>query len=98
MHVLGSTSLWQIRENVLAGGDAVATVLQKGESGNENEEDGEKEEDDEDDEDEVDEEVKRAKRRKRMRWSEKRREVGSVFGIEGELFADEGEGKTKYSE
>ncbi|KAI5478339.1 small nuclear RNA activating complex, polypeptide 3, 50kDa [Pseudohyphozyma bogoriensis] len=79
LHCLGSTTLWELRENVRAGGDTVPAVIE-----------------DEGDSDDEGEDWRREK--KRPKWSNERRIAGSVWGIEGVLYADQGAGKVDYSE
>lgn len=78
--MLGTTSLWELQQNVLAGGDDVPEEIV--------------EEDDADEEIEVDYE----EARKRPKWGHVKRDAGSVWGVEGVLYADQGVGKVDYSQ
>jgi hypothetical protein len=84
MVALGSTTLFEIRQNVWTGGDAIPVELEDSE--------------DEESEDEDENGGYKAKPVKRKEWGEERRVTGSVFGIEGILYPDIGEGKLDYAQ
>lgn len=81
MVVLGSTTLYEMRENVLAASEHVPKETR---NVDEDEEDGYKGE--------------REGQSKRNKWTNERRVTGSVWGIDGVLYPDLGEGKTNYAQ
>ncbi|KAL8279181.1 hypothetical protein RQP46_008437 [Phenoliferia psychrophenolica] len=82
LEVLGGTTLWEIKENLRAGGDSIPSVAES---------DG-----GEDVEMEGHHWGTRAARP--TRWTNERRVAGAVWGVEGVLYGDHEDGKVDYAE
>lgn len=97
--VLGSTTLWELRCNITAGGDEVPKEV----DGTEDMEEVDHEDDEEGEGNEgedVEERKRKRKRRRRgmLRWKEEKRTTGSLIEIERVLYPDAQEDVENYAE
>ncbi|GAA5902118.1 hypothetical protein JCM5296_006608 [Sporobolomyces johnsonii] len=110
---LGSTTLWQLRANLLVGGDNIPAEAAPSPPTEPNEDEDEDDEDDASEDPEAN--VTRAmydgtqlgsffgggvlpEEQAKVQWTKERRITGAAFAAEGVLYPDQGDGKTDYAQ
>lgn len=82
LHLLGSTTLWELKENLRAGGESIPSVMME----------------ESDHMDELEGNHWGASATRATRWANERRVAGAVWGVEGVLYGDQEDTKIDYAE